>query len=159
MGEAQQRVHDRKLSRMIELQPRSALAVGKDGGLSQLPQFTAIQKCFQDVPLHVLVSVGDALHFLSQCVEVLDSLVDVVTLADIVRRGFKAEHIMIPHRVFGEAVLVIAPHHRVPQMQVLNLGLQFVRVLLGDPSAEDHGKLVRSADVAVGIQQPFSHFL
>jgi len=66
---------------------------------------------------------------------------------------------MISHIVFGEAVLVIAPHHRVPQMQILDLGLQFVRVLLGDPPAEDHGELVRPADVAVGIQQPFSHFI
>ena len=119
----------------------------------------AIQKRFQDVLLHLLVSVGDALHFVSQGIQVRHCLGDVVVLGDIVRGGFKTQHIMIPHIMFGEAVLVIAAHYRVSQMQILDLGLQIVRVLLGDPPAEDDGQLVWPADVTVGIQQPFTHFV
>jgi hypothetical protein len=41
-------------------------------------------------------------------------------------------------------------------MQIFDLGLQFARVLLGDPPAEDHRQLVRPAEVAIGVQKSLS---
>jgi hypothetical protein len=38
-------------------------------------------------------------------------------------------------------------------MQIFDFSLQFAGVLLGDPSTEDHRQLVRSAEVAIGVEE------
>jgi hypothetical protein len=52
-------MHDRQLSRVIELEAGYPLSVGQDGWLSQLPQLAAVDKGLQDVLLDVVVVVDD----------------------------------------------------------------------------------------------------
>ena len=107
------------------MSPGYPLPIRKHGRLGEAPQFAAIEEGLQNVLLDFLVAGGDALQFLTQWNQVLDALVDVVVLLDIVGRGFDTEHVVVPHIMFGEAVLVVAPHHRVSQMHIFDLGLQF----------------------------------
>jgi hypothetical protein len=44
-------------------------------------------------------------------------------------------------------------------MQIFDLGLQFARVLLGDTTAENYRQLVRSAEVAIGVQQSVAQLI
>ena len=37
--------------------------------------------------------------------------------------GFDTKHVVVPHIMFGEAILVITSHHRIPQMHVFDFGL------------------------------------
>ncbi len=65
VGEANQGMHQGKLSRVIELQPRYPLAVGQHCGLSQFPELTSIDEGLQNILLNVEVVVGDSRHLVS----------------------------------------------------------------------------------------------
>jgi len=86
--------------------------------------------------------------------EIFYCLIDAVVSLHIIAGSFESQYIMIAHIMFGEAIFVIAPHYRVSQMQIFDLGLQFARVVLTDPPTEDHRQLVGSAEVAIGIARP-----
>ena len=51
---------------MIQLQARNTLAIGQQGGLSELAQLSTIHEGFQDVLLHLLVLIHDGGKLLSQ---------------------------------------------------------------------------------------------
>jgi hypothetical protein len=55
-------MHDRQLSRVIELEPWDPLSVGQDGWLGQLPQLAAVAKGLEDVLLDVVVVIDDPGH-------------------------------------------------------------------------------------------------
>src|SRR6516165_7514916 len=44
-------------------------------------------------------------------------------------------------------------------IHVFDLGLQFATILFGDFATEDDGDLVRLADRAVGVEEPFAQFV
>src|SRR5260370_32288644 len=67
VGESHQRMHDRQLARMIELEARDALAVGQYGRLSQFPQLAAVYERLQEVLLGVVIVVDDLGHPLRSC--------------------------------------------------------------------------------------------
>ena len=60
---------------------------------------------------------------------------------------------MIADVLLDEALSIVATNHRVGKLQILNHGLKFSLVVLGDFAAEDHGDFVGLADRAIGIQQ------
>lgn len=72
MAEAYEGVHESQLTRMIQLQPRNALAVGEKRRLRQLPKLAAIDKSFQDVLLDVVVIVDNGGDPLPQLWQILD---------------------------------------------------------------------------------------
>ena len=47
----------------------------------------------------------------------------------------------------------------VGQIHIFDLGLQFATILFGDFATEDDGDLVRLADCAVGVEEPFTQFV
>ena len=104
MREPYQRTHDGQLPGMVQCESGNALAIGQESWLAEASQFAAIEKGFQDVLLHLLVAGGDALHFLAQGNEIVYRFVDVVVLVDIVGCGFDAQHVVVPHIMFGKAI-------------------------------------------------------
>ena len=65
VGEADESVHQRQLSGMIQFQTRNAFAVRQDGGLGQFAQLAAIEKGLKDVLLHVVIVVDHGRHLLA----------------------------------------------------------------------------------------------
>ena len=59
-------MHQSQLPRMIQLQARNTLAIGQQGGLSELAQLSTIHEGFQDVLLHLLLLIHDGGKLLSQ---------------------------------------------------------------------------------------------
>jgi hypothetical protein len=49
--------------------------------------------------------------------------IDAVVSFHIIAGSFESKYVMIAHVMFGEAIFVIAPHHRISQMQIFDLGL------------------------------------
>src|SRR6476660_7079210 len=66
---------------------------------------------------------------------------------------------MIADILLDEAISIVATNHRVGKLQILNHGLKFSLVVLGDFAAEDHGDLVGLADRAIGIQQSLAELI
>ena len=66
---------------------------------------------------------------------------------------------MIADILLDEAVSIVATNHGVGKLQILNDGLKFSLVVLGDLATEDHGDLVRLADCAIGIQHSLAELI
>jgi hypothetical protein len=103
MTEAHERVHERELPRVIELEAGSALSGGGDRRVRQLSQLPAIDEGFQDVLLHVEVVVVDGRERRAQRRQVVDRFADAV-IGDVVGRSFGAQDEMVAHVSFDEAV-------------------------------------------------------
>lgn len=90
--------------------------------------------------------------------QIFDGLVDPV-VGDIVAGRFGAERQVVTHVLLDEAVAVVTADHRVGEVHVFDLGLQFAPAFFGDLATEDNGDLVGLTDGAVGIEEPFSEFV
>ena len=88
----------------------------------------------------------------------LDGLVHTV-VGDVVRGRLGTQDEVVTHVLLDEAIAIVAADHRVGQIHVFDLGLQLAAVMLGDLAAEDDGDLVRLADGAVGVEQPFAQLV
>ena len=78
VSEANQGMHEGKLSRVVEFEPRDAFTTGKHGGLGQVTQLTSIDKAFQDVLLDVKIVVANGREPVSELGEVFDGLFDPI---------------------------------------------------------------------------------
>jgi len=58
-GKADQGMHDRQLSRVVELETRDPPSTGENGRLRQLPQRSSVEEGFQDVLWNAVVVVND----------------------------------------------------------------------------------------------------
>ena len=52
-------MHDRQLSRVVELETRDPPSTGENGRLRQLPQRSSVEEGFQDVLWNAVVVVND----------------------------------------------------------------------------------------------------
>jgi len=59
VGKSYPSVHDRQLSRVIELEARDPLSAGKDSGLGQFPHLPTVDKGLQNILLDIVVVVDD----------------------------------------------------------------------------------------------------
>ena len=151
VSEAHQGMHESQLPGIVQLQTRNPFAATKHGGLGELAQLTAVDKGLQDVLLYGEIIVADAHQLLMEFWEVLHGFLDPV-VGDIIGGGLGAQAEMIAHVLLDEAISIVATNHRVGKLQILNHGLKFSLVVLGNFSAEDHGDLVGLADGAISIQ-------
>src|SRR5215471_14323213 len=152
MRKAHESLHESQLPRVIELESRNALAIGQNGGLSELQQLPAIDKGFQDVLLDVVIPIDDGREFVAKNRQVLNRFADAV-VGHIVGRGFSPEIRLIPHVLLDESILVMTADHRIGQIQIFDLGLQFAGMITTDLMAKDDGEFVGLADRPVRIQQ------
>ena len=102
-----------------------AFVVGRDCGLGQFEQLSTIDKRFQDVLLNVQVAIDNGGLLLTQF-RILDRLADAV-VCDVVGSGFGAKIGVVADVLFGEAVLVVASHHGIGQIHILDHGLKLSR--------------------------------
>jgi hypothetical protein len=59
-------MHDGQLHGMIQLEAGNALAVGENRWFGEFAQLPAIDECFQDVLLGIVVVVDDLRHSLAE---------------------------------------------------------------------------------------------
>ena len=145
MCEAYKRVHQCKLPRMIELEARNAFSGRCDGRFRELSQLTAINEGFQNVLLDVEVVIVDLRQRFLESRQIFDGFVDAV-IVDVIARGLGPQDDVIANVLLDEAVAIVAANHRIWKVYVLDLGLQFAPILLGDLATEDHGDLIRLLD-------------
>ncbi len=79
VGEAHERLHERELPAVIELQARDAFAAGQHGSLAELSKRSTVYKGFQDVLPHIEIPVGDPLQRLAQLWQVLHGFGDTTS--------------------------------------------------------------------------------
>jgi hypothetical protein len=66
---------------------------------------------------------------------------------------------VISHVLLDEAVAIMAGDHRVGEVHVFDHGLQLAVMELPDLAAEDPRDLVRLADGAIGVEEPFAELV
>ncbi len=67
-------------------------------------------------------------------------------VVDVVARRLGAQHEVITNVLLDEAVAIVAANHRIGQVHIFDLGLQFAPIMLADPAPEDHRDLVGLSD-------------
>ena len=85
--EANEGVHERELTRVIELEPWDPFAVCESGGCGELTKLAAVHKRFENVLLDRQVPVGHGAESLAQRRQMVDSFGDSV-VGDVVGDGF-----------------------------------------------------------------------
>src|SRR5206468_5577367 len=155
---AYKRVHQCKLPRMIELEARNAFSGRCDGRFRELSQLTAINEGFQNVLLDVEVVIVDLRQRFLESRQIFDGFVDAV-IVDVIARGLGPQDDVIANVLLDEAVAIVAANHRIWKVYVLDLGLQFAPILLGDLATEDHGDLIRLPDRSIGIEQALAKII
>src|SRR2546425_1536798 len=153
LRETHQRLHQSKLSPMIGLPAGDSLPIRQDCGLTESLELSAIDKGFQNVLLHIEVSINDASQLLAQPWQILNRLGNLVVLEDIVGGRLCANDAAIADILLDEALFVVAPDHRIGEVEILDNGLKLSVVTLGDFAPEDDGKFLGLSDGAVGVQQ------
>jgi hypothetical protein len=76
VGEADERVHDGQLSRVVELEARNPFPVGQAGGFGELAQLPAVHERLEDVLLDRLVAIRHGRHGLAEPGHGIDGLRD-----------------------------------------------------------------------------------
>ena len=66
---------------------------------------------------------------------------------------------MVAYVLLDEVVAVMAADHRIGQVHMLDLGLQFAVMALADPAAEDRRDLVRLSDGSIGVDEPLAELV
>src|SRR5262249_12654912 len=137
---------------------RNAPTAGGDGGLAQGLELAPVEKGFHDVLLDLLVAFIDLVHGHPQGRQVFDAFVDAQFLG-VIASLFGAEEQVITHVLLDGLVLVVAADDRVAQVVVGDLSLEAVAGAFVDASAIDDGEFIRSADVAIEVQETVAELI
>ena len=122
VSEADESVHQRLLSGVVELEAGNAFAGRRDGGRGEPLQLAAVNKRLENVLLDIQVSVVDRGELVAQGREMLDGFVETIVV-DVVARRLGAKDAVVTHVLLDEAVAVVTADDRVGQVHVLDLGL------------------------------------
>jgi hypothetical protein len=126
--------------------------------LRQLTQLPSVDKGLQDVLLDGEIIVTDGRQLVSELGQVFDSLLDPI-VGDVIGRCFGAQAQAIADILLEKALSIMTTDHWVWKLQILDDGLKFSLVLLGDLATEDHGDLLGLADGTIGIQQSLTELI
>lgn len=106
----------------------------------------------------VVIVVDDVGHPLAELRQVLHVLFDPI-LSHIIGSWLGPQEPVIADVLLGEAVPVVTTNDRIGKVEVLDYGLQFAFVFLGDLPAKDHGDLLGLTDGSIHVQQTFREFI
>lgn len=150
--EADESMHQGKLSRVVELQSRDTFPAGCDRRCDQSLELSSVNECFKDVLLDIEVVLIDGTQPLAHFGEVLDSFADSKP-ADIVTGNFGTKDPAVSDVLLDGTILVIAANHRVSEMEVFNRSLEFSAVGFRYSATVNDGKLVGPTYSAISVQQ------
>ena len=74
-------------------------------------------------------------------------------VGDIIGRRFRAQESMVAHVLLERAVAVVAPDHRIGQVEIFDARFELAAVPPGDLAAEDGGEFRGLPDGPVRIEE------
>lgn len=152
MGEADEGVHQRELTRVIALEAGDAFPLGHACRFGQLPELTAIDERFEDVLRHGEVAVSDSRHGVAQPRQRGDGFPDA-EVGDVIGNCFGAECEAIPDVLRDRSIAAVAANNGIREIEVLDHRFELAAVAFGDLPAKDHGACGRLSDRAILVEQ------
>lgn len=107
MRKTDQRLHERQLPRMLQLEARDAFAIAEHGRVGELEQLASVNEGFQDVLLDVEIPIADTRELFTQSRQIPNGFADSI-VGDVVRRRFGAQVALVANVLLDEAILVVA---------------------------------------------------